>query len=172
MKYHALNPIRHLRGAFSALAVLGSLLTVNGQAATNLITNGNFEASVLPTGTYNQSAGSTGIPGWTVGGTNIQIVSAGYSWLWTGNNTQWVDLTGDSVSGGGYIEQTLTTSPGKVYRASIRTFNGSASFSYASFGSSSTPFSVTATGNSPMYATVTPGTEATVVYQFTAARAC
>ena len=106
-------------------------------AFANLITNGSFETPTVPVGSFsNFPTGSIAITGWTVVGPPVSVVSGSFT---SGpfsfpaqDGIQWLDLTGPT-SGGGGVEQAVTTTPGQTYDLSFYVGNVSG----APFGTTS-----------------------------------
>jgi hypothetical protein len=116
--FMATMTIRAVAGGF-----LGALLTM--PACAGLVFNGNFELPNLgDTGSY-YAVGSSAVTGWTVvgtGGVTIHHVNQ-ISLLWQGNNSQFMDLTGNT--GGGGVQTSLATQIGQNYLISFDAVNGS-----------------------------------------------
>jgi hypothetical protein len=134
-----------------------------GVSATNLLLNGGFESSAAPDAFL--PAGSTAITAWTIGGPSVHFATPHPQW--PGNNTQFVDLTGNQ--GSGYIEQSFDTIVGKSYTVSLRIFNGSAI--YSTGGIRTTALALTVTGSATHTFDVPASTEATIKYEFQATAA-
>ena len=104
--------------------VFGGMLTL--PAGASLVLNGDFEQPNLGgTGNY-YGVGSTAVTGWTVvgsGGVTIHHVNQ-ISLLWPNNNSQFMDLTGNS-GGGGVRSAAIATLPGQTYLVTFDAVNGS-----------------------------------------------
>jgi hypothetical protein len=121
------------RSLLVAIAAMGFSVS----AFANLITNGSFETPTVPVGSFsNFPTGSIAITGWTVFGPPVSVVSgsftAGPFSFPAQDGIQWLDLTGPT-SGGGGVEQTVTTTPGQTYDLSFYVGNVSG----APFGTTS-----------------------------------
>lgn len=141
-------------------------------AAPTLLLNGDFEAPVQPPGTF-LPVGSV-IPGWTVigsGGVNVDHVQLGTPY-WSGNTSQFMDLTGNT-GGAGVISDPIATIAGLSYAIVFDAFNGS--LIYPGAPETGPALSVQASG-SPVgnyngTLDLPPGVPVTLTYYFTAAAA-
>lgn len=106
------------------VAALGLCMSLT-VASAGLVLNGDFESPNLGgTGSY-YPAGSGAVSGWTVvgaGGVNIHHVNQ-IGLLWPGNNSQFLDLTGNT--GGGGLSTTIPTTAGQAYVITFDAVNGS-----------------------------------------------
>ena len=137
-------------------------LNISEPLPSTIITNGNFETSTA-VGSVTLPPGTAALAGWTI--LAKVLITAPGTTFWPGNSTRWISLV--DQQGNGSMEQSFATTPGKIYKASMRTFNGGLVYSAAP-GPTSRAFTVSATGNSALTVTNAPGQEKTVTYQFTA----
>jgi hypothetical protein len=113
---------------FGFLLIL-TVSTFNLNAA-NLIINGSFEVPVIGLG-HTYSTGDSSLTGWTVTGacgTNcVSLLNSAYAENWSGHNVQYVsedgsqhlDMTGESNSLVGGIQQSVATTAGVFYSLSF-----------------------------------------------------
>lgn len=110
------------RFSMVGVAVLSLIL----QAKAGLVLNGDFEQPDLGGPGANYGVGSTTVAGWTVvgsGGVTIHHVNQ-IDLLWPGNNSQFMDLTGNTGRAG--VESApITTVPGQTYSVTFDAVNGS-----------------------------------------------
>ena len=100
---------------------LNTLAKQGGGPKGNLIVNGGFEEPVVRQGGYVTYQPGQSFPGWQVIGPSGGVspisgnyTSAGVRFV-AQEGQQWLDLTGPSASSGAGIQQTVRTTPGKVY---------------------------------------------------------
>jgi hypothetical protein len=113
-----------MRVLATGIAAAG-VLAIAGAAQANLLVNGSFEhPRVLRSGFVR--AGSPDLTGWNVVGpprSGVAVFSgplmAGAATLLAQDGSQWIDLTGNSVSPGEEVTQTVPTVVGAPYRLSF-----------------------------------------------------
>lgn len=111
---------------------LGLILTPPSIPAA-LILNGDFEQPNLGGAGNYYGVGSTAVTGWTVlgnGGVTIHHVNQ-INLLWPNNNSQFLDLSGNT-GGGGVVSAPIATVIGQTYRVSFDAVNGSRWFNAGS----------------------------------------
>lgn len=151
--------------------VIGTMGVIMGAvAAPALLLNGDFELPTEPSET-SFSVGSI-IPGWTVigvGEVNVDIISG--TPYWTGNTSQFMDLTG-TTGGAGIQSDAFSTVVGQTYQIAFDAFNWSSVWPGTYTGPA---FSLQASGSSVAnyngLTDVPPGVSEVLTYSFAAVSA-
>jgi hypothetical protein len=106
--------------------MVSGLLLAPPVVHASLVFNGDFEQPNLGgTGNF-YGVGSTAVTGWTVlgnGGVTIHHVNQ-VNLLWPNNNSQFLDLSGNT-GGGGVVSTPIATVVGQAYRVTFDAVNGS-----------------------------------------------
>jgi hypothetical protein len=158
-----------MKTKFAIVIVSAVGVILASSASASLLVNGDFELpnqGTSPSGSQFLGVGST-IPGWTVvgkGGVNVDQTFSPTPY-WPGNNSQFMDLTGNTGNGG-ITSAAFATAIGQTYQVTFDALNGSLVYPGSAYTGAA--FSLQASGGSLMIYSAVPTIPTVLTYLFKA----